>query len=101
LTGGSTRSSSAPQARRAFSTETANRFLVTDGENPYTTPRGTPFLWIRDRILGGRLNSHGRASSSRASTRLDSVTSCRQVSRGDADTLRCGAPIVLRDNVEE
>jgi choline dehydrogenase-like flavoprotein len=48
------------QARRSFYTETANRFLVNDRENPYTTPRGAPFLWIRGRILGGRLNTYGR-----------------------------------------
>jgi choline dehydrogenase-like flavoprotein len=48
------------QARRSFYTETANRFLVNDRENPYTTPRDAPFLWIRGRILGGRLNTYGR-----------------------------------------
>ena len=48
------------QARRAFFSETTNRFLVNDRENPYTTPRDAPYLWIRGRILGGRLNSFGR-----------------------------------------
>lgn len=48
------------QARRSFFTDTANRFLVNDRDNPYTTPRDAPFLWIRGRILGGRLNSYGR-----------------------------------------
>ncbi len=48
------------QARRAFFSETSNRFLVNDRENPYSTPRGAPYLWIRGRILGGRLNSYGR-----------------------------------------
>lgn len=48
------------QARRAFYGETTDRFLVNDRENPYTTPREAPYLWIRGRILGGRLNSYGR-----------------------------------------
>lgn len=48
------------QVRRAFYSETTNRFLVNDRENPYTTPRDAPYLWIRGRILGGRLNSYGR-----------------------------------------
>jgi len=48
------------QARRSFFTETASRFLVNDRENPYTTPKGLPYLWIRSRILGGRLNVYGR-----------------------------------------
>jgi choline dehydrogenase-like flavoprotein len=48
------------QARRAFFSETTNRFLVNDRENPYSTPRHSPYLWIRGRILGGRLNSYGR-----------------------------------------
>lgn len=48
------------QARRTFFSETSNRFLVNDRENPYSTPRGAPYLWIRSRILGGRLNAYGR-----------------------------------------
>jgi choline dehydrogenase-like flavoprotein len=48
------------QARRTFFSETSNRFLVNDRENPYSTPRDAPYLWIRGRILGGRLNSYGR-----------------------------------------
>jgi choline dehydrogenase-like flavoprotein len=48
------------QARRTFFSETSNRFLVNDRENPYSTPRGAPFLWIRGRVLGGRLNTYGR-----------------------------------------
>jgi choline dehydrogenase-like flavoprotein len=48
------------QARRSFFSETSNRFLISDRENPYSTPRGAPYLWIRGRILGGRLNAYGR-----------------------------------------
>jgi choline dehydrogenase-like flavoprotein len=48
------------QARRTFFSETSNRFLVNDRENPYTTPRGAPYLWIRGRVLGGRINTYGR-----------------------------------------
>jgi choline dehydrogenase-like flavoprotein len=48
------------QARRTFFSETSNRFLVNDRENPYSTPRDAPYLWIRSRILGGRLNAYGR-----------------------------------------
>jgi choline dehydrogenase-like flavoprotein len=48
------------QARRTFFSESSNRFLVNDRRNPYSTPRGKPYLWIRGRLLGGRLNSYGR-----------------------------------------
>lgn len=48
------------QARRAFFNPRVNPFLVNDRENPYSTPRAENFLWIRGRILGGRLNTYGR-----------------------------------------
>jgi choline dehydrogenase-like flavoprotein len=48
------------QARRSFFSETSNRFLINDRENPYSTPRDAPYLWIRGRVLGGRLNAYGR-----------------------------------------
>jgi choline dehydrogenase-like flavoprotein len=48
------------QARRIWYSDTTNRFLVNDRENPYSTPRDHPYLWIRGRLLGGRLNSYGR-----------------------------------------
>ena len=48
------------QARRAFFSSNVSRFLVNDRENPYSTPRGDNFLWIRGRVLGGRLNTYGR-----------------------------------------
>src|SRR5262245_27751079 len=47
------------QARRAFFTPAVNPFLVNDRENPYISD-GAPFLWIRGRMLGGRLHSYGR-----------------------------------------
>lgn len=48
------------QARRAIFSPQANPFLVNDWENPYSTPRGHRFLWIRGRLLGGRLHTYGR-----------------------------------------
>jgi choline dehydrogenase-like flavoprotein len=48
------------QALRFFFNETSNRFLVNDRKNPYSTPNGVPYLWIRGRVLGGRLNTYGR-----------------------------------------
>lgn len=48
------------QARAAFFTERLSHFFVNDRKNPYTTPRGEPFLWIRGRQQGGRLHSFGR-----------------------------------------
>src|SRR5262245_33193069 len=43
------------QARRGFFRDTVNPFFVNDRENPYTTPPGRFFLWVRGRQLGGRL----------------------------------------------
>lgn len=48
------------QSRRAFFSERTSAFLVDDRENPYSTPRGQDFLWIRGRMLGGRLHTYGR-----------------------------------------
>ncbi len=48
------------QARRAFFSPMVSPLLVNDRDNPYTTPRGRPFLWIRGRVLGGRLHTYGR-----------------------------------------
>jgi choline dehydrogenase-like flavoprotein len=48
------------QARRAFFNPSISPFLVDDRDNPYSTPKGRFYLWIRGRILGGRLNSYGR-----------------------------------------
>ncbi len=38
------------------------KFFVNDNENPYTTPKDKPFLWIRGRQVGGRSIMWGRQS---------------------------------------
>lgn len=43
-------------------TEYANHFFVDDVDNPYTTPTGKPFDWIRGRQVGGRSIMWGRQS---------------------------------------
>ncbi|MDN4477933.1 GMC family oxidoreductase [Demequina sp. SYSU T00039] len=48
------------QARRPYYSEGTNRFLVNDLEDPYTTPLTRPYLWIRGKLLGGRMHSYGR-----------------------------------------
>lgn len=48
------------QAQCAGFSETTKQFYVNDRENPYTTPRGKPFLWYRGRQLGGRLHTWSR-----------------------------------------
>ncbi|MBT0770250.1 GMC family oxidoreductase [Kineosporia sp. J2-2] len=47
------------QSLRAFFKDTTSPFLVNDWQNPYTVD-GDDFLWIRGRVLGGRLHSYGR-----------------------------------------
>ncbi len=42
--------------------ESNQQWFVDDIENPYTTPDGKPFHWIRMRVLGGRSLSWGRQS---------------------------------------
>ncbi|PEG43188.1 glucose-methanol-choline oxidoreductase [Mycolicibacterium agri] len=48
------------QAQCAAFSETTKQFYVNDRQNPYTTPRGKPFLWYRGRQLGGRLHTWSR-----------------------------------------
>ncbi|OZB88171.1 MAG: hypothetical protein B7X41_09535, partial [Microbacterium sp. 14-71-5] len=48
------------QACRPYYSDLANRFLVNDLEDPYSTPLAHPYLWIRSKMLGGRMNSYGR-----------------------------------------
>ena len=48
------------QSRRVFYMPTTDRFMVNDRENPYTTERGLPYIWMRSRMLGGRLNAYGK-----------------------------------------
>ena len=40
--------------------EWGSKFFVNDRENPYTTPEGAPFRWIRGRHVGGRSLTWGR-----------------------------------------
>jgi len=40
--------------------EWSGKFFVNDHENPYTTPDGQPFHWIRGRQVGGRSIMWGR-----------------------------------------
>lgn len=47
------------QARRAMYQAQKDKFLVNDLKHPYAT-QGGDFLWIRGRVLGGRLHSYGR-----------------------------------------
>ncbi len=48
------------QARRPYFNAKSNRFLVNDLEDPYSTPLRRPYLWIRSKLLGGRMHSYGR-----------------------------------------
>jgi choline dehydrogenase-like flavoprotein len=43
-------------------TEYGNHLFVDDVDNPYTTPTGKPFDWIRGRHVGGRSIMWGRQS---------------------------------------
>jgi choline dehydrogenase-like flavoprotein len=48
------------QACRPYFSESSNRFLVNDLEDPYSTPLTHPYLWVRSKLLGGRMNSYGK-----------------------------------------
>ena len=48
------------QIRCASFSDTTKQFYVSDRENPYTTARGSKFLWFRGRQLGGRLHTWWR-----------------------------------------
>ncbi len=48
------------QARRVFFNPSSSKFLVNDLQNPYTYPLDAPYLWIRSRLLGGRMHAYGR-----------------------------------------
>ena len=50
------------QARHSSFSAATKAFYVNDRDNPYTTPRGKPFLWYRGRQLGGRLHLWNRHS---------------------------------------
>ncbi len=40
----------------------SKHFYVNDGEHPYSTDHGNPFMWVRARIVGGKTLHWGRAS---------------------------------------
>ena len=42
--------------------ETNYKWFANDVENPFTTPEGKPFVWVRVRALGGRSLTWGRQS---------------------------------------
>lgn len=48
------------QARATYMSNEYRHLFVNDWQNPYTTPNGQYFLWIRGRQLGGRLHTYGR-----------------------------------------
>lgn len=48
------------QARATYMSNEYRHLFVNDWQNPYTTPDGQYFLWIRGRQLGGRLHTYGR-----------------------------------------
>jgi len=48
------------QSRSWFFNEGTERHFVDDVDNPYTTPDGKPFTWIRGHHLGGRSLMWGR-----------------------------------------
>ncbi|QCI15529.1 GMC family oxidoreductase [Pseudomonas putida] len=48
------------QARVIFFSEQLRHLYVNDWQNPYTTPRDKPFLWVRGKQIGGRLHTFGR-----------------------------------------
>jgi len=50
------------QSRCYACNEYGRHFFVDDTENPYTTPNGKPFAWIRGRQVGGRTITWGRQS---------------------------------------
>ncbi len=48
------------QSRAASFRGAFRKFYVSDRENPYTTPKDAPFIWIRGRQEGGRMHTFGR-----------------------------------------
>ncbi len=51
-----------PVQTKCFAWEMGPENLVDDRENPYATPKDSPFLWFRARQLGGKMTvpGHGR-----------------------------------------
>jgi choline dehydrogenase-like flavoprotein len=50
------------QSRCYAANEYGHHLFVDDVDNPYTTPEGKPFWWIRGRHVGGRSVTWGRQS---------------------------------------
>ncbi len=48
------------QSKAAFFRGMLSKFYVSDRDNPYTTPKDAPFVWIRGRQAGGRTHTFGR-----------------------------------------
>lgn len=48
------------QSRAASFRGAFRQFYVNDRDNPYTTPKDAPFIWIRGRQEGGRMHTFGR-----------------------------------------
>lgn len=48
------------QACRPYFSPASSRFLVNDFDDPYTHPIDHPYLWVRSKLLGGRMHSYGR-----------------------------------------
>jgi len=50
------------QARQGACSEVNYRWFADDVDNPYTTPKDKPFVWVRVRAVGGRSLAWGRQS---------------------------------------
>ncbi|OUD10013.1 oxidoreductase [Marivivens niveibacter] len=48
------------QVRSMFFRGMLGHFYTSDRDNPYTTPKDAPYIWIRGRQEGGRLHLFGR-----------------------------------------
>lgn len=48
------------QALRSFFDPELSKFLVNDLEDRYTWPLNHPYLWIRSKMIGGRMQTYGR-----------------------------------------
>lgn len=40
--------------------EYSHHFFIDDIDNPYTTPKDSPYVWVRGALVGGRTNVWGR-----------------------------------------
>ena len=49
-------------AQQGACSEVNYKWFANDIENPFTTPKGKPFVWVRVRALGGRTLTWGRQS---------------------------------------